>query len=1841
MPVLHFIFKRKTKKSTPWVSGFRRELEGPIQDFDKDKTDLDYHSKLITKDILKEVESDSWGTQKQWGILISDELYKAYIEGDWPSIQDDSPSGEDTDENPPPASASLFSNPGTSQSDLVSTVSLILQQQQDSNQQMMSEIVTAMTMLLDRSGSKKMTITKFDGSSEDAKGWMHMYERACDANRWDSDDLKINNLKALLVPSSAADRWFSSRIIDQGDRPWSEWKQAFLEAFFTNKIQSATRALRYEYRHGTLLEYYYEKERLLNMAFSDLGEKSFITHVLLGLPSHLQGQILFMDPKNKSDLKQCLSRVPETTRPKREQNFTQNTTSYQRKPEQTSRRESPVYQQKKNPSQKTNDRKANKVNAVTEESPVNVVNHVKQEDGRELPVYSVDCNGVIVKALLDSGSNMNLISRALVNKHGWKTTPDIKTATAFNGKAITSKDKCDIRVSFSLLKSNGRKNVLIQTQASVFNGISSDLILGYPFLLQAGIELSPVPITSLPVGKTLSVNQQKVDSITDVESIFPGILRENYIPQYEIPFNLNDTSVVQCKPYRLSKERYSWLQTKINSLLDSNFIRPSTSNFASPVVIVTKENGDYRLCIDYRSVNNQTTLFPFPFPIIDDVIVKFGGCNFFSKFDLKDGFNQAGLTEDTKKFTAFVTPFGLFEWNRLPFGWKNSPPFFQKMMTEVLGNLLETPNIAVYLDDIICGAKTQEENQQLTFKVLQRLEEHGMTINLSKCQVNVESVVFLGRKIDGQTKTTKEESVEKVMNMEQPKDLHSLRVFLGLTGHFRAFIPGYADITRPLDHLRKKDAPYAWTEECQQSFTKLKEMITSNPILSLPDWTLEFELCTDASNYGSGSILYQRDPSQRRNKQLRVIGYQSYTFTAAEVKYSVTEKECLAVIKAIEYFKSYLEGKQFVVNSDHSALTSLLTLKEAKNRLGRWQTKLLSYDMKINHRKGIALKDADAISRLCLDVSPPSSLQVNNVISKDDNETKRLILKRYHDDADSGGHDGKRRLFYKISQRFQWSNMRRDIDNYVDSCHECQLKKFKYRKKFNFLTVVNHGSNPYETIHLDFAELQKKTEGVKKTKSFILLVDEFTRMVHTKAIGMTSGQLIKWLQSIPFFPSVKRIITDNGKTFDSKEFKDFLEKKGIKLTFSSPYHPPGNGMAERHIQEIKLFLSLYPNYSGGWKNCLSAATQHHNRSYCSSIGCTPLFKLTGEPTSLPADKEFNINIEDMANKESCLSDDKQRTNQQKVVDKANEKQGKIPEINPGDQIVFQAGYKGKDPIVKGPVTVDKVIERDNIPKTLIIQEGKQKKAVALKNALPYKQRLLTSLALIACICLLSQPMVEGLLSKESPLIWTRSSAPVFGQVQHMQHTVVVQVFCKDFMVLPDVPPETREFLARWCWTKMDTFWQPFREICSTNETSHQIQKRLIDPISVSVLTVALTILFATSATALTVAWKDQNRIDVNRKNIDSMRQHNVKNSEYLDQLIGDLVNITQRVEQLEVSFQQLYRVLPKMETVVAEVTSTFLKRELLSNDVRRSWMNKRISHHFFDLFEIRPPGNLILEETEAISCVIKEKEGYLTFDYLLPSKNPSLEMFEANPFEMKVKNTDMNKTCIMLYEGPKFALVSKNCVYAIHSDSNHIRRTAFIFSEEQTCPQKSLTDEKVYWTQGRCYDVDSFIDQVKLTTSKNFIYCPGHTIQIQNHKEICPNYVFSLPAGIDFVLNSFNYSGKTFLNVKNFSIIDHLRINSFIFPDTHKELSLIPGLEHLRKEIKQETTGFITSMNPFYTPTTLNLILFVIILLLVMVFSCVCYCYFKSLCKSPTEISPVVQRMKMQPLPRIVSIEEA
>jgi len=274
-----------------------------------------------------------------------------------------------------------------------------------------------------------------------------MYERSCEANGWETDDMKINNLKASLTVGSAADKWFSSRIIDQGHEIWIEWKESFLAAFTQNRLQAANKAIRYEYRGGSLMDYYYEKERLLKLAFPDLGQHSFVSHVMLGLPLNLQTQAMSMDPKKKTELIFCLQKLPQIERQRRD--HTGNSNFGNKKPE-TSRDTRPSEQRrhtKQNFRSQSDIKKTGKVNAICaqdneneeeENNPVNLVNHVLLENGRKLPVFKVKCNGSIVNALLDSGSNINLVSESLVDKHKWLTRQDKRTAEGFDGKSKTS-----------------------------------------------------------------------------------------------------------------------------------------------------------------------------------------------------------------------------------------------------------------------------------------------------------------------------------------------------------------------------------------------------------------------------------------------------------------------------------------------------------------------------------------------------------------------------------------------------------------------------------------------------------------------------------------------------------------------------------------------------------------------------------------------------------------------------------------------------------------------------------------------------------------------------------------------------------------------------------------------------------------------------------------------------------------------------------------------------------------------------------------------------------------------------------------------------------------------------------------------------------------------------------------------------------------------------------------------------------------------------------------------------------------------------------------------------------
>ncbi|UYV64942.1 K02A2.6-like, partial [Cordylochernes scorpioides] len=404
-------------------------------------------------------------------------------------------------------------------------------------------------------------------------------------------------------------------------------------------------------------------------------------------------------------------------------------------------------------------------------------------------------NGVKLVAFLDPGSSINLMRRDLLAKYKWKSYPSETTITTIDGSHVRATENIEVE-----LQVDDQQRMMT---ATILREMPFELLIGKPTMRDLRIQWN----FGTDEIKCLSLRSKEVIFTSDdLITIFPKLcnVSKKELPLHEIDFLLKpNNNIVACKPYPMSDHKRARTAGKIKEMLDGDIITPSTSEYASPCILVPKTDSSYRLCIDYRQLNRETLLDPFPFPRIDSIINKFGGCRYFTKIDLKGGFWQLGLTKATRKFSAFVTPDGLYEFKRLPLGWKKSSPRFQRVMSEMLADLLEL-RVVVYIDDICCGAPTLEECASLTYKVLNRLNQYNMTVNLGKCQIYVSEVELLGRIINGNSKQMKEEVIEKAKLMKRPYNLKSLQCFTGFTGHFRAYIPNYATIVRPLDNLKKK-----------------------------------------------------------------------------------------------------------------------------------------------------------------------------------------------------------------------------------------------------------------------------------------------------------------------------------------------------------------------------------------------------------------------------------------------------------------------------------------------------------------------------------------------------------------------------------------------------------------------------------------------------------------------------------------------------------------------------------------------------------------------------------------------------------------------------------------------------------------------------------------------------------------------------------------------------------------------------------------------------------------------------------------------------------------------------
>ena len=411
-------------------------------------------------------------------------------------------------------------------------------------------------------------------------------------------------------------------------------------------------------------------------------------------------------------------------------------------------------------------------------------------------------------------------------------------------------------------------------------------------------------------------------------------------------------------PYRMNPVKQQYLREEVQYLLDNDFIEPSQSEWSSPCILVPKPDGTFRMCTDYRKVNSVTKTDTFPIPRIDDCIDNIGYVKYVTKFDMLKGFWQIPLTNRAKEISAFVTPDGLYQYKVMPFGMKNSPATFQRLVNSLISNL---DGCKAYIDDAIIFSEEWEQHLQTIRTFFDRLSEAKLTVNLAKSEFCHANLTFLDHIMgQGQVKPV-EAKVEAISDFPVPTGKRQLMRFLGMAGYYRKFCNNFSVIAEPLTNLLGKRVKYVWTDDCQKSFDKLKAVLKSAQVLLAPSFDKDFKLAVDASDVGAGSVLLQEDD----NGVDHPVCYFSKKFNKHQRNYSTIEKECLSLILALQHFEVYLASSvtPIVIFSDHNPLTFIHKMKNKNQRLLRWSLMLQEHNLDIRHIKGKDNIIPDALSR--------------------------------------------------------------------------------------------------------------------------------------------------------------------------------------------------------------------------------------------------------------------------------------------------------------------------------------------------------------------------------------------------------------------------------------------------------------------------------------------------------------------------------------------------------------------------------------------------------------------------------------------------------------------------------------------------------------------------------------------------------------------------------------------------------------------------------------------------------------------------------------------------------------
>lgn len=684
-------------------------------------------------------------------------------------------------------------------------------------------------------------------------------------------------------------------------------------------------------------------------------------------------------------------------------------------------------------------------------------------------------------------------------------------------------------------------------------------------------------------------------------------------------------------------------------MLNAGIIRPSISPYSSPVILVRKKDGSWRFCVDYRALNKITVPNKFPIPVIDELLDEIGPARVFSKIDLKSGYHQIMMKAEDVEKTAFRTHEGHYEFLVMPFGLTNAPSTFQSLMNEVLRPVLRKCAL-VFFDDILIYSLTMEEHVVHLTQVLQLMDQHDLKINGKKSVFGRGQIEYLGHVLSAGTVAADPKKLEAMWLWPVPKDLKSLRGFLGLTGYYRRFVKDYGKIARPLTQLLKKDS-FQWGPSPQQAFEALKHTLTEIPTLAVPDFSKVFVLETDASGTGLGAVLTQEG---------KPLAFWSATLSDRSQAKSVYERELMAVVRAVQRWRHYLLGRHFIIRTDQKSLKFLTEQQVVGEGQFKWISKLSGYDFEIQYKPGKDNSAADAMSRRS-SYCALSVLKVNDfeewqtemlqdpklqaivqdlivdpeahkgytlkdhrlfykgklVLSKQSSRIP-ILCKEFHASL-LGGHSGFFRTYRRLAAVVYWEGMKSDIRDFVAECDTCQRNKFDNLSPAGLLQPLPVPTQVWTDVSMDFIGGLPKSNG---KDTILVVVDRLTKYAHFIPLRHpftapeVAALFLHEVVRLHGFPTT--IVSDRDSLFLSSFWKELFRVSGTQLKFSSAYHPQTDGQTEVVNRCLEVYLRcLTGSRPRKWVTCLPWAEFWFNSNYNRSAKMSPFQALYGrEPPVL-------------------------------------------------------------------------------------------------------------------------------------------------------------------------------------------------------------------------------------------------------------------------------------------------------------------------------------------------------------------------------------------------------------------------------------------------------------------------------------------------------------------------------------------------------------------------------------------------------------------------------------------------